>query len=155
MRPSPSHRPRPAGGAEPDPPPASGGGAAEPVEAPAPVEAAAPPIETPAAPEMAQTTPRPDSSSPAVASASPSPDAEVTGPDITIDTPTDGAGVPSHLVVRGRRAAEASPGQVLWLIVRAQVDGSRWYALGRSLDVRPDGSWEATIELGGAAGIRH
>jgi hypothetical protein len=39
--------------------------------------------------------------------------------------------------------------------VRADLAGSRWYALGRPLDVKADGSWETTIELGGEAGIRH
>ena len=35
------------------------------------------------------------------------------------------------------------------------MPGSRWYSLDRPLDVRADGTWEATIDLGGAAGIHH
>jgi hypothetical protein len=80
---------------------------------------------------------------------------EMLTPSIAIDAPADGAGVPRRLVVRGRRTAEAPSGLSLWLVVRADLEGSRWYALDRPLDVKPDGAWEASIELGGAAGLRH
>jgi hypothetical protein len=76
-------------------------------------------------------------------------------PGIVLQAPTEGARVPQRLVVRGRRTREAPAGASLWLAVRADVPGSHWYALDRPLAVRPDGAWEATVEIGGAAGIRH
>jgi hypothetical protein len=91
----------------------------------------------------------------AAEAAAPHAEDEIVVPGINIDGPTDGAAVASRLVVRGRRTAAAPAGLPLWLVVRADVDGGRWYALDRPLDVRPDGSWDATIDLGGPAGVRH
>lgn len=80
---------------------------------------------------------------------------EVRAPGIIVDAPTTGATVPQRIVVRGHRTAEAPAGLALWLVVRADLEGSRWYALGRPLDVQSDGAWEAPIELGGPPGIHH
>lgn len=76
-------------------------------------------------------------------------------PGFTIDAPVDGAAVLRRLVVRGRRAPAAEARAALWLLVRPDVAGGRWYAVPRPLDVRPDGTWEAELELGGEPGIRH
>jgi hypothetical protein len=39
--------------------------------------------------------------------------------------------------------------------VRADVPGSRWYSLPRPLEPGTGGAWQAEVELGGDAGIRH
>ncbi|MCC6991329.1 MAG: sortase [Acidobacteria bacterium] len=124
--------------------PASAGAARAPAARSVPSAAAAP------SPGEGLTPPPP------LPSPSPSPAAdEPLAPGIVIDGLTDGAPVPTRLTVRGRRTAEADTGRLLWLVVRAEVDGSRWYALDRQLTVNQRGEWEAAIELGGPAGVRH
>ncbi len=94
----------------------------------------------------------------AFASPGPGDDADVLeqrAPGLLIDVPTDGAPVTTRLTVRGRRNADAEPDRPLWLVVRAVMDGSRWYALDRPLTVDQRGDWQAALDLGGAAGIRH
>ncbi|MFN8636064.1 MAG: sortase [Chloroflexota bacterium] len=76
-------------------------------------------------------------------------------PAAEIVAPSNGAQVPSRVMVRGRRARSANPAEPLWLAVRAEIEGSRWYLYGQPLDVHPDGSWEASLEIGGGPGIRH
>jgi hypothetical protein len=63
--------------------------------------------------------------------------------------------VESRVVVRGRRTEAADPTESLWLAVRAEIEGSRWYLYGGPLAVQPDGSWEASLEIGGGPGVRH
>jgi hypothetical protein len=119
---------------------ASGGQAtpaSEPPESPGPVaavEPGAPPTE-PADPMAADT--------------------EAREPGIAIEWPTDGAAVDRRFAVRVRRAAEANARAPLWLVVRAEVPGSRWYALARPLEPAVDGTWTGSVELGGPAGVRH
>ena len=72
-----------------------------------------------------------------------------------IESPKDGSPVSRRLVVRGRRDADADSSAPLWLLVRAELEGSRWFAIDRPLKVNPDGTWQAGIELGGQAGVRH
>ncbi|MCC6178074.1 MAG: sortase [Chloroflexi bacterium] len=73
-----------------------------------------------------------------------------------IVAPTDGESVERRLTVQGRRTADASPDAAhVWLAVRAQVEGSRWYFYPRELDLDADGRWSADLELGGPAGINH
>ena len=76
-------------------------------------------------------------------------------PGLAIDAPTKTALVSRRFTVRGRRMAEADPGAPLWLLVRAEVPGSRWYALDRPLEPDWNGSWQVEVELGGPPGIRH
>lgn len=76
-------------------------------------------------------------------------------PGVAILAPDDGAIVPSRVVVRGRLTETSDPDQPLWLAVRAEIEGSRWYLHGGPLAVRPDGSWDASLELGGGPGVRH
>jgi hypothetical protein len=119
-------------------------------------------------PATAQSGDAPAVSEAAAAVASPSPDAmaspgaasepdalEPLAPGLAIDAPTEGAPVSPRLAVRGRRTADAEPDRSLWLVVRAAVDGSRWYALDRPLAVDQRGTWAATVELGGPAAVRH
>ena len=47
------------------------------------------------------------------------------------------------------------PGLHIWLFVRAQVDGARWYASPREIAPMDDGSWRAEVQLGGPPNIRH
>jgi sortase (surface protein transpeptidase) len=120
----------------------------------------APPAPTARPVQMAPTTlpePTPEPSGPTAPTLADvaSPGANAMVPGIAIDAPAEGATVPQRLVVRGRRTPDAPPGLSLWLVVRADLEGSRWYALGRPLAVKADGSWEALIELGGAACIHH
>lgn len=74
---------------------------------------------------------------------------------VAILEPADGASVEARLTVRGIRTEEGDPRAPLWLVVRAEVAGSRWYAYGEPLALRPDRTWEVSLELGGTAGIRH
>jgi hypothetical protein len=115
-----------------------------------------PAMPEPAAASSPPTLPAPAASaSPSVVAADDAPDAEPLAPGIVLDGLADGDRVPQRLTVRGRRTAEADPREPLWLLVRADIEGSRWYALSRPLEIREDGSWQAELELGGAAGIRH
>jgi LPXTG-site transpeptidase (sortase) family protein len=79
--------------------------------------------------------------------AEPAPGAEIVQPD-------DGALVGTRITVQGRRTETADPAAPLWLAVRAEIEGSRWYLYERPLTVRPDGSWEASLVLGGGPGVR-
>ena len=72
-----------------------------------------------------------------------------------IQDPTTGARVPPRIVVRGVQPDPLPPGSHLWLLVIAQVDGSRWYACPREIVARSNGTWECELTLGGPAGIRH
>jgi LPXTG-site transpeptidase (sortase) family protein len=76
-------------------------------------------------------------------------------PGVAILVPEDGALVGSRVVVRGRRTEAADPREPLWLAVRAEIEGSRWFLYPAPLAVRPDGNWEATLDLGGGPGVRH
>jgi LPXTG-site transpeptidase (sortase) family protein len=85
----------------------------------------------------------------------PAPDSEELAPGISIDSPADGAAVARRVTVRGRRTAEADPNAPLWLLVRAEVAGSRWYAFDRPLEPNRAGVWQVEVELGGPPGLRH
>ena len=50
---------------------------------------------------------------------------------------------------------DADPDAPVWLAVRAEIEGSRWYLHSGRLSVGNDGTWTASLELGGAAGVRH
>jgi LPXTG-site transpeptidase (sortase) family protein len=68
--------------------------------------------------------------------------------------PDDGALVGTRVSVQGRRTEAADPKAPLWLVVRAEIEGSRWYLYERPLAVRADGTWEASPDLGGGPGVR-
>ncbi|MCC6177153.1 MAG: sortase [Chloroflexi bacterium] len=74
---------------------------------------------------------------------------------VRITDPRPDAQVPARLLVRGTLADPRATRGPLWLVVRANVSDGRWYALDRPLDVRPDGSWQAEIVLGGPPNLRH
>jgi sortase (surface protein transpeptidase) len=83
------------------------------------------------------------------------PDGEQLAPGIVVDAPLQDERVPRRLAVRGRRTRDADQSAPLWLLVRAEVEGSRWYVLPQPLVPEKDGAWQAELELGGVAGIRH
>jgi sortase (surface protein transpeptidase) len=127
------------------------------------------PAATAAPPAPGPTTARPPQTVAAPASATrpgatPPPGPTQTGPilddaprlpGIVIESPTDGDRVPRRLIVRGRRNAAADASVPLWLLVRADLEGSRWFAIDRPLQIGRDGTWRTEIELGGQAGLRH
>jgi hypothetical protein len=76
-------------------------------------------------------------------------------PGAEILVPGDGARVDERVIVRGRRTEAADPSEPLWLVVRPEIEGSRWYPYDKPLSVGPDGTWEAALEIGGGPGIRH
>jgi len=81
-------------------------------------------------------------------------DASAESPGVLIHEPADDALVGRQVTVRGVRTDAADPSEPLWLVVRADVEGSRWYLYQQPLDVKPDGSWAVGLELGGEAGVR-
>ena len=135
------------------PPPPTPIPAATPAPGPAEPVAAAPPASGAAAPPRhAPGEAAPSEAAPAEAA----PDAaEDLAPGLLIESPADRATVARRVAVRGRRTREADPRAPLWLLVRAAVEGSRWYALDRPLEPTRDGTWQLEVELGGAPGIRH
>ncbi len=69
--------------------------------------------------------------------------------------PTAGAVIPRRVAVRGVRKQPARPAAHVWLMVRADVPGSRWYVYGQEIDVRRDGTWEVELDVGGPPNVRH
>jgi hypothetical protein len=59
------------------------------------------------------------------------------------------------VLVRGRRTEDADPSEPLWLAIRAEIEGSRWYLYGAPLTVTSDGEWSASLEIGGGPGVQH
>lgn len=143
--------------AEPSPEPA-GPAADAPTDAPETV-AAAPTVE-PAA-ESAPPLKGPDLDVVAArGGANPPPEkaqavAPVEPPTVLIRAPAEGAEVGRRAVIRGARTQHADPTASLWLVVKADVEGSRWYLFGQPLTVKPDDSWEVDLELGGGPGVHH
>lgn len=82
-------------------------------------------------------------------------DDEQPAPLVELLTPDDGSQVDARVTVRGRLTNEADPSRPVWLVVRAEIEGSRWYLYGAPLYADTSGAWSATLELGGASGIRH
>lgn len=76
-------------------------------------------------------------------------------PGLLIEAPAQDERVPYRLIVSGRRTEEANVSAPVWLLVRADLEGSRWYALPQPLMPEKGGRWQAELELGGGAGIRH
>ncbi|MGE3908823.1 MAG: sortase [Chloroflexota bacterium] len=76
-------------------------------------------------------------------------------PSAVILAPEDGAPVDSQVTISGRRTDDADPDAPLWLVVRAEIEGSRWYLYGKPLEPGDDGEWAADLELGGGPGIHH
>jgi hypothetical protein len=74
---------------------------------------------------------------------------------VAIDAPAEGGTIGSTTVVRGRLLDPDARDRPLWLLVRAEVEGSRWYPYGSALTIGPDGTWQASVQIGGAAGVRH
>ena len=74
---------------------------------------------------------------------------------LQIRAPAAEARVARRIVVQGARAVPADPDVHVWLLVRADVEGGRWYAYPREIVARPDGAWEAELDLDGPANIRH
>jgi hypothetical protein len=78
-----------------------------------------------------------------------------TGPGAEIVAPDDGAWVGARTVIRGRRTEAADPAEPLWLVIRAEIEGSHWYLYNGPLAVQADGTWTASLELGGQSGVHH
>jgi hypothetical protein len=106
----------------------------------------APPATIQAPPDLG---PSPKEAAPVEAAATDAPVA----PSVIIREPAANARVGRQVTVRGTRTDAADPSEPLWLAVRADVEGSLWYVYGQPLAVKPDGSWEASVELGGEAGV--
>jgi hypothetical protein len=113
---------------------------------------APPTVLVPAGQVPADLAPSPKEAGPAVevANTDPSPEA----PGVAIHEPADAALVSRRVTVRGVRTDEVDSSEPLWLVVRADVEGSRWYLSEQPLAVKPDGSWSVGLELGGEAGVR-
>ena len=125
-------------------PPASSG-------APAP---SAPVARLPAALQPARPDTRATAQAPRVA-ASPTPLSLPDPPLVAIREPAAGAEVPQRVTLRGELVGERPPDGHLWLAVRAEVEGSRWYVFGQEIRPDRDGRWELELELGGSPNIRH
>jgi hypothetical protein len=82
-------------------------------------------------------------------------DAPPIAPTVEFLTPDDGTRVGAQVTVQGRLTDDADRNAPLWLAVRAEIEGSRWYLYSAPLDVDEDGSWTANLELGGEAGVQH
>jgi hypothetical protein len=94
--------------------------------------------------------------SPKEMAAAPEPaDAPPVEPTVRLLTPDDGSRVDGRVTVRGLLTEDADPDAPLWLAVRAEIEGSRWYLYGAPLPVDADGAWIANLEIGGDPGIRH
>lgn len=76
-------------------------------------------------------------------------------PTVELLSPDEGTWVGARVTVQGRLTDDADRAAPLWLAVRAEIEGSRWYLYDAPLVVDADGSWSASLELGGEAGIRH
>ena len=74
---------------------------------------------------------------------------------LAISAPSAQSRVPPRFSVRGTRARTEGPAVHIWLFVRAEVEGGRWYPYPREIVASRDGSWEAEIELGGPPDVRH
>jgi LPXTG-site transpeptidase (sortase) family protein len=81
--------------------------------------------------------------------------AELVAPSVAIDAPAEGGTIGSSAMVRGRLLDPGARERPLWLLARAEIEGSRWYPYGAPLTVSPDGTWEASVEIGGSVGVRH
>jgi hypothetical protein len=57
--------------------------------------------------------------------------------------------------VRGARSTPIDSSLHLWLLARAEVEGSRWYLLPREIVSAPDGAWQTELDLGGPPNVRH
>jgi hypothetical protein len=76
-------------------------------------------------------------------------------PTLAIATPHDGERVARRLVVTGHRATPADPELHAWLLIRAEVEGSRWYPYPGELISNANGAWQAEIDLGGPPNVQH
>ena len=74
---------------------------------------------------------------------------------LEISAPGPQARVPRRFMVRGVRAGPDAGRVRVWLFVRPQLEGGRWYPYPREIVVGGDGSWEAEIDLGGPPAVRH
>ena len=74
---------------------------------------------------------------------------------VAILEPGPDARVPQRVTVRGELVGETRPSGHLWLAVRADVEGSRWYLFGQEITPSHDGRWELELELGGPPDVRH
>lgn len=75
---------------------------------------------------------------------------------LEIQSPTDGAQVPSSAVVRGSQRQPTPPDLHVWAFVKADVPDARWYSWHRGEIVPgPDDTWAIDLYLGGTTGTRH
>lgn len=74
---------------------------------------------------------------------------------LQIRAPLNGAPVSDRVVIQGSQARPTPAGAHIWVLVIAQVDGSRWYPCPREIVAGPDGTWECELVLGSPAGTRH
>src|SRR6185369_14849735 len=62
-------------------------------------------------------------------------------PTVELISPDDGTLVSARLTVEGRLTDDADHDAPLWLAVRAEIEGSRWYLYSAPLTVADDGNW--------------
>jgi LPXTG-site transpeptidase (sortase) family protein len=139
---NPTEPPAPAPAAEAQRPAAAGPRSGAPV----------PPAVAQVAPESA---PGPDAQPAAASALRPAQSSRPASAGLTIQAPAGEARVPRRFVVKGFRATPVDPALHAWLLVRAEMDGSRWYLYPREILARPDGAWEADLDLGGPPNVRH
>jgi hypothetical protein len=87
--------------------------------------------------------------------AAPTEEAPAPPPPVVIREPAPDARVGRRAIIKGALTEDADPTLPVWLVVRADVEGSRWWLYREPLRVRKDGSWEVELEIGGGAGIHH
>ena len=63
--------------------------------------------------------------------------------------------MPERTTVRGQLVGDTWPSGHLWLAVRADVEGSRWYLFGQEIIPERDGRWGLDLDLGGPPNIGH
>lgn len=74
---------------------------------------------------------------------------------LVIREPAPDAAVTSRFEVKGTRATPVDRALHVWLFVRAELEGSRWYPYPKEIEATADGSWSVTLDLGGPARLRH
>ena len=137
--------------------------AAPPTPEPAAVPEPAVALPPPATAEPQLTLPAPVSAVQAIPAAtatrtvappSPTPVRRLPSAGLAIQTMSLDSRVARRLLVKGTRASPMDPGLHVWLFARPEVDGGRWTPYPREIVPRPDGTWEAQLDLGGPPNVR-
>jgi sortase (surface protein transpeptidase) len=74
---------------------------------------------------------------------------------LSVGSPRAGTAVAPRFTLRGKRALPTDPQVHVWLFARAELQPGHWFVLPREIAADRSGNWEAEVELGGQAGLRH